>query len=517
MTQDSFELDPKSQYDRQLRDNVQPPGWNNPTPKSFYHLVVIGAGTAGLVAAAGAAGLGAKVALVERSFMGGDCLNTGCVPSKALLRAARAAAEVNQADAFGVRVPGPATVDFAAVMNRMRRLRASISPADSAERFSNLGVDVFLGNGQFVDRKRVAVLAKDGTEAVLNFGKAVIATGASPAKVNIAGIDSVNYLTTESLFSLQELPKRLAIIGAGPVGAEMAQAFARFGSEVHLFSDAEQILSKEDTEAAAVIHQQLQRDGVTIYTRSQSQSVESKEATIRLCGISDGKKYEVEVEQLLIAAGRTPNTTGLNLESVGVEYGKKGVVVDDFLRTSNRRIFAAGDVCSNYKFTHAADFQARAVIQNALFALGPFGRKKVSDLIVPWATYTSPEVAHVGMYPKDAQQAGMEIDTYIQHFGDLDRAVLDGEDRGFVKVHTQKGTDRIVGATIVAEHAGDLISEITLAMNHGIGLSRIGSTIHPYPTQMDAVRKLGDQFNRTRLTAFAKRLLRTLMYWNTGQ
>ncbi len=512
-------LQPLDEYNLQLQANVHPVDWVNPSPKKDYQLVVIGAGTAGLVTAAGAAGLGARVALIERELMGGDCLNVGCVPSKGIISAARVAAAVRDATHFGVNVPS-STVDFAAVMERMRRLRASISPLDSAKRFRDLGVDVFLGQARFDGNQLVTVTRQDGSQSQLKFKKAVIAAGARASAPPIPGLDSVSYLTNETVFSLTELPARLGIIGGGPIGAEMAQAFARLGSVVTLFERSSQILSREDPEAAAIVQKQLNLDGVMVLHHSQDQQVSpTRDGLIRVTGIggSDRQPYDVSVDQLLIAVGRAPNTGGLNLESANVKYSDSGVDVNDYLQTTNPRIFAAGDICSQYKFTHAADFQARIVIQNALFSVGPFGRKKSSQLLIPWATYTSPEIAHVGIYAHQATEAGFEIDTFTQSLEHNDRALLDGVNEGFIRVHVKKGSDKIVGATIVAENAGDLISELTLAMNHGLGLSKIGSTIHPYPTQAESIRKLGDQFNKTKLTPFTKKILGLLMKLNVGK
>ena len=327
----------------------------------------------------------------------------------------------------------------------------------------------------------------------------------------------MKYLTNENLFSLTELPKWFGIIGSGPIGSEMAQSFARFGSEVFLFERDDHILTREDPDAAAIVQKQFEQDGIHLVLNSKDMKIASAEGErVRVSVKRDNEPYDIVVDKLLVAVGRAPNTGGLNLEAVGVEYDRAGVKVNDHMRTTNPKIFAAGDICSQYKFTHAADFQARIVIQNALFATGPFGKKKASDLVIPWATYTSPEVAHVGLYESDAKKSGMEIDTYIQHFSHVDRAILEGQEEGFVKVHCKKGTDKIVGATIVAENAGDMISEITLAMTHGLGLSKIASTIHPYPTQAEAIRKLGDQFNRTKLTPRNQKVLGYLQRINVG-
>ncbi|NIL97059.1 MAG: FAD-containing oxidoreductase [Planctomycetales bacterium] len=500
-----MQLQPPDEHNQRLQANVHPPDWVNPTPAARYNLVVIGAGTAGLVTAAGAAGLGAKVALVERDLMGGDCLNVGCVPSKGIIRSARVAAAVRDAEAFGVRTGGEAHVDFAAVMQRMRRLRADISPHDSAPRLRDLGVDVFLGQGSFHGPDCVEV---DGRR--LHFHKAVIASGARAATPPIPGLKDIPYLTNESVFSLTELPRRLAVIGAGPIGCELAQAFARFGSEVHLIESTHGILPREDPDAAQRVQQALVRDGVQLLCCGQQTAVSPAEGRVRIRLDSHNRHYDLVVDQLLVAVGRTPNVEDLNLKAASVQYDPRtGVTVNDKLQTTHPRIYAAGDVCSKFKFTHAADFMARIVIQNALF----LPTAKVTALTIPWCTYTSPEIAHVGLSEHDARQQGVAIDTLIQEMAQVDRAILDGETEGFVKVHLRKGKDQILGATIVAADAGNMISEITLAMNHGIGLKKIAHTIHPYPTQAEAIRKLGDACHRRRLTPWVKSSMQKWLAW----
>ena len=505
---DTFRIDPWDEHNQRTASNVRPSDWVNPQPKGRYNLVVLGAGTAGLVSAIGAAGLGAKVALVEKHLLGGDCLNVGCVPSKALIRAGRAAAGVRGAGELGVRVEGDVEVDFPAVMERMRRLRARISAADSAHRFKEAGVDVFIGSGELVDTNRLRV----GGET-LEFAKAVVATGGRAAAPPIEGLEETGYLTNETVFSLTELPRRLLVIGAGPIGVELSQAFARFGASVHLLEAANQILIREDRDAADRVAKALRRDGVEIVSACKIGRVfrQSREKVVELeCG---GEHRAVTVDEILVAVGRAPNVEGIGLEAAGVNYDpRKGIVVDDYLRTTNPKIFAAGDCCFQYKFTHAADALARIVIQNALFNL-PFMKKKASALTIPWCTYTDPEIAHVGMYEKDAREKGMSVRTIVQELNDVDRAILDGEDEGFVKVHVKDGTDQILGATIVAAHAGDIISELTLAMNAGAGLGTIASTIHPYPTQAEAIKKAGDAFNRTRLTPTVKRIFERWLAW----
>lgn len=495
-------LQPLDEYNQLLRDNVHPPAWTNPTPAGRYNMVVIGAGTAGLVTAAGAAGLGAKVALIERALLGGDCLNVGCVPSKAIIRSARACADARDAHKFGVRGADNPHVDFSAVMQRMRKLRSGISKHDSAKRFTELGVDVYIGGAKFTSSDTVEVAGQQ-----LKFAKACIATGARAAQPPIPGIEEAGYLTNETVFSLTELPKRLAVIGAGPIGCEMAQAFARFGSKVTLLESMHQILGKEDRDAAKIVEQTLRDDGVEINCCCKITGVraENDEKVISFeCEASPGQfePGEARFDAILIAVGRAPNIETLNLEAAGVQYDRTGVTVNDRLQTTNKNIYAAGDVAMAYKFTHAADAAARIVIQNALF----FGRAKASSLTMPWVTYTDPEIAHVGMYESDAREKGIAVKTIDIPLAEVDRAILEGETQGFLRVHVKKGSGKILGATMVARHAGEMISEATLAMVVGKRLGTLSKTIHPYPTQAEAFRKAGDAFNRDKLTPFVKTL-----------
>jgi pyruvate/2-oxoglutarate dehydrogenase complex dihydrolipoamide dehydrogenase (E3) component len=494
---------PEDEHNRRLVANVHPSDWTNPQPADRYHLVVVGAGTAGLVTAAGAAGLGAKVALVERHLMGGDCLNVGCVPSKAVIRSSRVVTELRAAHHFGVR-PSGVDVDFRAVMERMRRLRAGISHHDSAERFRTLGVDVFLGEARFLSPNRVQVGA-----ATLRFKKAVIATGARAVVPPIEGLKAAGYLTNETVFSLTERPRRLAVIGAGPLGCELAQAFGLLGSEVTLVERDSQLLIREDRDAAAVLANALAhaRVHIKLGTSVQRASMAGHSKVLQL--ERHGEIELLSVDEILVGVGRAPNIEELSLESAGVAYERTGVVVNDYLQTTNSKIYAAGDVCLSHKFTHTADATARIVIQNALF----LGRKKLSRLTIPWCTYTTPEVAHVGMHEHDASAKEIELDTYQIPMKQVDRAVTDGSDDGFVKIHVKKGTDQILGATIVADHAGEMISEITLAMVYQVGLGKIASVIHPYPTQAEAIRKAADAYNRTRLTPLVKKLMGRWLAW----
>ena len=488
---------PMDEHNQKLVDHVHPADWKNPEPAERYHLVVVGGGTAGLVSAAGAAGLGARVALVERHWLGGDCLNVGCVPSKGVISAARAwHGSQHGAREFGAPAGG-GEGDFAFAMERMRRLRANIGPVDGAERFRGLGVDVFFGEGRFVAADAVEVGGQR-----LRFKKAVIATGGRAVALPIPGLDKVDYLTNETVFSLAELPKRLVVIGGGPIGCEMAQSFARFGTEVHLYDIADHILPREDADAAAIVQGAMQHDGVHLHLGAKIQEIRSGKGGSKVVVAEEGGKTgEVSCDQLLLAVGRKPNTEGLGLEAAGVEYDRRGVEVDDRLRTTNSRIFAAGDIASKYQFTHAADAQARIVLRNAFF----FGRQRASRLVIPWTTYTSPEIAHVGLYADEAEAQGMEVHTLTVPLDDVDRANLDGESEGFLRVHLKKGSDKILGGTLVAAHAGDMIGLLALAMTHGLGLSKFSSTVFPYPTQGEIFRKAGDAYMRTRLTPSARK------------
>jgi len=496
---------PDTPENRELAANVHPADWVNPRPAGRYNLVVVGAGTAGLICAAGASALGARVALVERHLLGGDCLNYGCVPSKGVIRAARAVFDARHGGAFGVQGGEELGFDFGTAMERMRRLRADLSRHDSAVRFRDeLGVDVFMGEGCFVGRDCLEV---DGTR--LFFRKAAICTGARAAVPLIAGLEESGYLTNETVFSLTELPRRLAVIGAGPIGCELAQAFARFGSRVTLVELAPQILGREDRDAAGILQAAFQREGIDLQLDVKIVGVEQQgdDRLIRL--ERGGRQFDLIADAILVGAGRAPNLEGLGLETAGIAHDRTGVKVSDTLQTSNPHVYAAGDICSPYQFTHTADAQARILIANALF----MGRQKTSFLTIPWCTYTDPEIAHVGLYERDAQAKGIEVTTLTVALADVDRAVLEGETAGFARVHLKKGSDRILGATIVARHAGEMINEFSLAITGGLGLGAIAATIHPYPTQAEVVKKLADMYNRTRLTPFAGRLLAGWLKW----
>jgi pyruvate/2-oxoglutarate dehydrogenase complex dihydrolipoamide dehydrogenase (E3) component len=390
-------------------------------------------------------------------------------------------------------------------MERMRAVRARISHHDSAQRFGGLGVDVFLGEGRFSGPDTVAV---DG--ASLRFKKAVIATGGRAHHPAIPGLAEAGFLTNENVFELTERPPRLAVIGGGPIGCELAQAFRRLGSDVTLFHTGSHILNREDADAAQIVQRAFIDEGVHLVLGARLARVDRVAEGKVLHAETPGGPVRVTVDEILVGAGRVPNVDGLGLETAKVAYDRRdGVKVNDHLQTSNPRIYAAGDVCMARKFTHAADFAARTVIQNALF----LGRKKLSALTIPWCTYTDPEIAHVGLYESEAEQRGIALDTYLRPFSEVDRAIIDGEEQGFVKVHVRRGTDKVAGATIVARHAGEMIGELTLAMTGGIGLGRLASVIHPYPTQAEAIRQVGDMYNRSRLTPSIKRLFAAWLRW----
>jgi pyruvate/2-oxoglutarate dehydrogenase complex dihydrolipoamide dehydrogenase (E3) component len=497
---------PADEANRRLLANVRPDDWENPVPRGRYNLVVLGAGTAGLVAAAGAAGMGARVALVERHLMGGDCLNVGCVPSKAIIRSGHAAHALAEAPRFGIRLSGKTEVDFAAIMARMRAIRAEISPNDSARRFTDhYGVDVFFGEARFTGRDRVEVAGRR-----LEFSKAVIATGAGPAVPPIPGLSEAGFLTNHTVFDLTEQPRRLAVIGGGPIGCELAQTFARLGTEVAVIEMMDQLLAREDADAAELLRTSMQRDGVEIRLSTRLRAVQTTEtAKVLLLDGPDGES-RLAVDEIFVAVGRTPNIEGLDLDTAGVAFDEHGVVVDDHLRTTNRRVYASGDVCLPAKFTHVADFASRAVLENALF---PGPGKKFSKINLAWATYTDPEIAHVGLDDRRARERGLDVETITVPMSDVDRALAEGDTEGFFRIHVHPKKGTIHGATFVCRRAGDLISEVTTAMHAGLTLGDMAAVIHPYPTVADAVRRAADQFNRRKLTPLVSGVLKRWFAW----
>jgi pyruvate/2-oxoglutarate dehydrogenase complex dihydrolipoamide dehydrogenase (E3) component len=505
---------PDDKHNRFLLEQVHPRDWVNPEPHPLYDLVVVGGGSGGLVSSAIGAGVGARVALVERHLLGGDCLNTGCVPSKAVIRSARAWHEAREAESRFGAGPISGEGDFGAAMRRMRALRARISRHDSASRFSELGIHVFLGQGRFTGTDRLEV---DG--ATLHFRRAVIATGGRPTIPPIPGLEEAGFLTSETVFQLTRRPHRLAVIGGGPIGCELAQAMARLGSQVTVVEMEDRILPRDDPEASGLVTEAMERDGVVLRTgvRVAQVDVEGDERVLRLLTLATGSGSEgaedaggvaeIRCDQILVATGRRPNVEGLGLEEAGVEVGRDGIRVDRRLRSTNRRIYAVGDVTGGPQFTHRADAHARLAVPNALF----FGRGRTDRLVIPWCTYTSPEVAHVGLPPGEAERRPKEVATVTVRFDEVDRRLLEGEEEGFLKVYLRPGSDTILGATAAGEHAGELLTPILVAMKGGVGLDAISGTVFPYPTRGEVIRKAADRWRKRKLTPRVQRWMERVL------
>ena len=471
----------QSVSDKKWKDYIFPDDYKNPEPKEKYHLVVIGAGPAGLVTAIGAAGLGAKVALIEAKAMGGDCLNVGCVPSKALLAASKKVktGALSSEKAF----------------DWVHQVRAEISDVDSVERFSGAGIDVFLGHGHFVDAHTVEV-----NGAQLKAKAFVISTGSEPFVPPIKGIESVTVHTNETIFDLEKRPDSIGILGGGPIGCELAQAFADLGSEVHLFEMADQVLIREHPEAAKLVSDSLVNRGVHLQLGAAVSELTATDGKI----IVKTERTETVVETVLAAVGRQSNFHNLSLDKAGVVTDKRSITVDKHYRTSQKHIFAIGDVSSPYQFTNFADAQARAVIQNALFP----GNASANTDLLPWCTYTSPEIARIGLSPIDAENKGIEFDTYRYDWKNSDRAISEDDTVGFVEVITKKGSDKIIGATIVGSDAGDQIAPLSVMISTNTGLKDLSSSLFCYPSRSEYLKRLSDAYNKTRLTPTSAKLLK---------
>ena len=473
--------------------------------EGIYNVVVIGAGTAGLVTAAGTAGLGGRVALIERNLMGGDCLNFGCVPSKALISSARLIRRIRESEKWGLDRQEP-QFDFEKVFERMRARRAKIAPNDSQERFESLGVDVFHGEARFVSPHEVEVNGQR-----LRAKNFVIATGSRAVIPKIEGIDSVPYFTNETIFDeLEEKPQSMIVLGGGPIGCELTQTFCRLGTHVTMIQRGDQLLPREDRDVAEFLERRLINEGVRIIKNANARAVAITDAgkvALEFLDRQSGQMAERTffADALLVAIGRSPNLQSLDLKSAGVDVNERGVRVTDYLQTSQRHIYAVGDVIGPFLFTHMADAQARVVVRNILMPF-QFLRQKMDYSVVPWCTYSDPEVAHVGLGEKGAWQERIDYDLFVVSLADVDRAVVESEEAGFAKILTAKGSDKILGATIVAPHAGDLLHEFVLAMNAKIGLGKIASMIHAYPTFAELARKAADKYNKTRLTPRAKKI-----------
>ena len=493
---------PQDVYEDRRLANVHPAAWPNPKPADCYQLVIVGAGPAGLAAAEMAAALGARVALIERSSIGGDCLNTGCLPSKSIIRTSRLYADMRDANRFGAQVPADIQVDFGATMKRMRRIRAHLSRSDSARRLASIGVDVFFGDARFAGADSLTINGE-----TLRFKKALIASGARPHVPAIPGLAQAGYLTNENVFDLTKLPRRLLVIGGGPLGCELAQACCRLGAKTTIVQQLPLFLGGEERDAAQILSDSFARDGIEgrLNTNAVDVRVENGQKLVDL--VSDDYKNTIAVDAILTGIGHAPNVQGLNLEAAGVNYdATDGIRIDDFMRTTNPRIYAAGDVCRLHKNTQTGAAAARIVVQNALFR----GRERFSSLIIPWCTFTDPEIAHVGLYVREANRRNIPIKTFTIPMHEIDRAVTDSEEAGFVKIHVRERTDRILGATLVARDAGSMINEITLAMMAGIGLRALAQVVHAYPTQADAIRQAAEAYRRTRLTP---RIRSRLHHW----
>jgi len=477
----------------------------NTRTKEIYNVIVIGAGTAGLVAAAGTAALGGRVALVERNSMGGDCLNFGCVPSKALISSARLIQRIRESEKWGLDRQQPQFA-FEKVFQRMRARRAKISPNDSQERFESLGVNVFRGEARFVSPHEVEVNGQK-----LRAKNFVIATGSRALIPKIEGIDDVPYFTNETVFDqLNEKPESMIVLGGGPIGCELAQTFRRLGVQLTIVQRGDQLLPREDRDVAEFLERRLINEGVRIIKHADARSVATSDAgkvAVQLLDRQSDRLAERTffADALLVAIGRNPNLQSLDLKSAGVDVNEAGLCVNDYLQTSQRHIYGVGDVIGPFLFTHMADAQARVVVRNILVPF-QFLRQKMDYSVVPWCTYVDPEIAHVGLAEKEAKQKNVDYDLFVVPLEDVDRAVVESEDAGFAKVLTAKGSDKILGATIVAPHAGDLLHEFVVAMKANVGLGKISSIIHAYPTFAELARKAGDKYNKSRLTPRDKRI-----------
>ncbi len=492
--------DVSAQAELELRGNVEPTGWKSPQPQAVYRLIVIGGGPAGIAAARIASGLGARVALVERTRLGGESLSDGAIPTGALIRTARLYSDMRCAATYGATAPPDISVDFTAAMARMRRIRARVSRTDSAMCLAREGIDVFFGDARFVGADAIDV---DGRR--MRFRQALIATGSRSLVPDVPGLAQSGFLTNDSVFDLPSLPSSLLVIGGGPLGCELAQVFARFGTRTLIAHREPLFLPKEERDAAQMVSDALARDGVEIHLNTAVTAVRAEGARKVVDLVDDGNTMTTTVDHILTGIGRLPAVRGLDLEKAGVAYDlEAGIQVDDFLRTTNPRIFAAGDVCLQDRYTNTAEASAEIVVHNALL----FGRRRMSALTVPWCTYTDPEVAHVGLHVRTAREQRIAVKTFTIPMHEVDRAIADSEDDGFVKIHVREGTDRILGGTIVSRQAGEMINVISLAMVYGIGLAALARVIHAYPTHGEAIRMAAAACKRTRTSRLMNSLIK---------
>lgn len=476
------------------------------------NLVVIGAGSAGLVTAYIAAVLKAKVTLIEKHRMGGDCLNTGCVPSKALIRSAKFLSQVARAKEFGIR-EAHAEFDFADVMARVQRVVQAIEPHDSAERYSGLGVEVIAGTAKLVSPWEVDVVRQDGSTQRLSTRSIVITAGGRPFVPPIPGIEETGYLTSDTVWAMRELPRRLVVLGGGPIGAELAQAFARFGARVTLIQQGPRILNREDPEVSELVSRRFRDEGIDVRIEHQAKQFLVENGEKILVAEHGGREVRIPFDAVLVAVGRAANLTGYGLEELGVKTSRT-VGTNAFLQTNYPNIYAAGDVAGPFQFTHTAAHQAWYAAVNALF--DPFKKFKADYSVIPWATFVDPEVARVGLNEQEAKEKGIPFEISRYDLAELDRAIVDAEAHGFVKVLTVPGKDKILGVTIVGEHAGDLIAEYVLAMKHGIGLNKILGTLHIYPTLAEANKYAAGAWKKAHAPERLLRWVERFHAWRRG-
>ena len=471
-----------------------------------YDVLVLGGGAAGLSAAGIATNLGAKTLMVEREKLGGDCTWTGCVPSKTLLKAAKVVHQARTASRYGL-TDTEMEVDFPGVMEHVRSVRQEVyEDADAPEIFEDMGIDVRHGAAHFVDGHTVAIRGADGNRQQVTGRFIVIATGASAFVPPIDGIDRVPVLTNEDLFDLEELPDRLAIVGGGPIGTEMAQAFSRLGSDVTVIDMADGILQNDDPELSGRLREILEDEGVRYVLNAQVEGVTASNGTVAVAAEQDGSSVTVEADRLLLATGRTANVDGLHLDAAGIETSRRGITVDDRCRTNQTHIYAVGDVTGRYQFTHMSGHMAKVAVTNAILKVP----STIDSDHVPWVTYTEPELAHVGARESDLEESDVSHRTYRFPFSKLDRAITEGETEGLIKVHVKDLTGKILGASVLGAHAGELITSFAIAMRNGVTLRNIGDTIHPYPAWGEGVRRVADQWYVQKQSPAITRALKTV-------
>jgi pyruvate/2-oxoglutarate dehydrogenase complex dihydrolipoamide dehydrogenase (E3) component len=467
---------------------VRPKNWENPEPRSAYDLAIVGAGPAGLAAAESAARLGFSVILIERNRLGGNSLNVGSVPSKAIIRTAHVYGTMREAEEFGAPIPKEPALEFGEVMARMRRIRMRISEHHSVHELTRLGIDIFFGSARF-DSPGVLLVG----DTRVHFKKALIATGARPRAPDIAGLDQTGYRTSETIFELTALPNRLVVIGGGPLGCELAQAFCRLGSHVTIVQNDPKFLPREERDAAEILTRSMARDGVEIRLNTTVVGARCEGRAKILHVVNSGNESDIQADEVLLSIGRVPNVEELDLETAGVDFDPdQGIRIDDFLRSTNPNVYAAGDVCLELKFTNAAQSSACMAVQNALMKM----EQRKSGSAIPWCTFCDPEIAHIGLHVWEARQQAIPIRSFTVMMHDVDRSITDGQNTGFVKVHVAEGSDRILGATIVASRASELINEMAVIMTAGIGMKALADVVHTYPAQSGAIMLAAQAYKR---------------------